>query len=171
MCEADGRRKSQQQAEGSGSRGFILTPTFDKDTLSYDLIVDHSVSSVNLSAVTIDSKAVVSGAGTIQLQSGNNEISVVVRAENGTERTYTIHVVRQTNGPTYNAGLGSGVTVTPGNGSTGSSVQTGGSASGPGISNSGPGISNGGSGSMGGSQPGFSAPGSTAGAARVDRAQ
>ena len=151
--------------KGLGAEGFILTPTFDKDTLSYDLIVDHSVSSVNLSAVTIDSKAVVSGAGTIQLQSGNNEISVVVRAENGTERTYTIHVVRQTNGPTYNAGLGSGVTVTPGNGSTGSSVQNGGSASGPGISNSGPGISNGGSGSMGGNQPGFSAPGSTVGAA------
>lgn len=154
--------------KGLGAEGFTLTPTFDKDTLSYDLIVDHSVSSVNLSAVTIDSKASVSGVGTIQLQSGNNEIPVVVRAENGTERTYTIHVVRQTNGPTYNAGLGSGITVTPGNGNTGSSgssVQTGGSSGGPGISNSGPGISNVGSGSGGGSQPGFSAPGSTAGAA------
>ena len=66
--------------KGLGAEGFILTPTFDKDTLSYDLIVDHSVSSVNLSAVTIDSKA-VKGAGTIQLQSGNNEISVVASVQ------------------------------------------------------------------------------------------
>ena len=145
--------------KGLGAEGFVLTPTFNRDIPSYDLIVDHSVSSVTINAVTIDSKASVSGAGTIQLQSGNNEISVVVRAENGSERTYMIHVVRQNNGPTYNAGLGSGVTVSP-SGSNSGAVSgpaggSGASVSGPGFSNAGPGFSN------SGSQPGFSAPGSS----------
>lgn len=126
---------------GLGADGFTLTPTFNKDTVSYDLIVDHSVSNVTINASAIDSKASVRGTGNVQLQSGNNEISVVVRAENGTERTYAIHVVRQTNGPTYNAALGGG-----GGASTGGTNVTidgpGINASGPGISNGGPGISN-----------------------------
>lgn len=131
--------------KGLGAEGFVLTPTFNRDTVSYDLIVDHSVSNVTIDAVAIDSKAVVSGAGNIQLQSGNNEINIVVKAENGDERTYKIHVVRQTGGPTYNAGIGSGVNVTvqPDNSS-------GSTSGGPGISDNGPGISNGGPGVSGG---------------------
>ena len=94
---------------GLGVEGFTLTPTFNRDTYSYDLIVDHSVSNVTVSASAIDSKASVRGNGNVSLSSGINDISVVVRAENGTERTYTIHVVRQAGGPTYNGGIGSGV--------------------------------------------------------------
>ncbi|MDD3252167.1 MAG: SH3 domain-containing protein [Lachnospiraceae bacterium] len=125
-----------------GAEGFVLTPTFNKDTTSYDLIVDHSVGNVTIQASAIDSKATVRGAGNIQLQSGNNEISVVVRAENGTERNYAIHVVRQTNGPTYNAGVGGGTVP----GGTSSGDTTGGPSSvvtvGPGGSSSGGGAAN-----------------------------
>lgn len=100
---------------GLGVEGFTLTPTFNRDTYSYDLIVDQSVSNVTVSASTIDSKASIRGNGTVSLSNGTNDISVVVRAENGTERTYTIHVVRQSGGPTYNAGAGGS---TPGTGSS-----------------------------------------------------
>lgn len=128
---------------GLGAEGFNLTPTFYKDTVSYDLIVDHSVSAVTIHASAIDAKAVVSGTGTIQLQAGNNDITVRVKAENGDERDYVIHVVRQTGGPTYNAGLGTGTSsgdsgvmvVGPGM----SSGNQGISAGSQGISNNGPG--------------------------------
>ena len=109
---------------GLGVEGFTLTPTFNRDTYSYDLIVDHSVSNVTVSASAIDSKASVRGNGNVSLSSGINDISVVVRAENGSERTYTIHVVRQAGGPTYNGGISSG---TSGSGS--SSVTVGGPGS------------------------------------------
>lgn len=109
---------------GLGVEGFTLTPTFNRDTYSYDLIVDHSVSNVTVSASAIDSKASVRGNGNVSLSSGINDISVVVRAENGTERTYTIHVVRQAGGPTYNGGISSG-----GSGSGSSSVSVGGPGS------------------------------------------
>lgn len=121
-----------------GAEGFVLTPTFNKDTASYDLIVDHSVSSVNIYANALNSEASISGTGNIQLQSGNNDITVTVKAGNGTLRQYVIHVVRQTNGPTYNSGIGN---VSGGGNPAGP-------LGGPGISNGGPGISNGG--------PGFS---------------
>ena len=117
---------------GLGVEGFTLTPTFNRDTYSYDLIVDHSVTNVTVSASAIDSKASVRGNGNVSLSSGINDISVVVRAENGTERTYTIHVVRQAGGPTYNGGIGSGVS----NGGS-SSVTVGGPGNGTGNVSSG----------------------------------
>lgn len=97
---------------GLGVDGFALTPSFNRDTESYDLIVDPSVSSVTISAAAIDSKASVSGAGTVNLQSGNNDITIAVKAENGYVRNYVIHVVRQDNGPTYSESVGG--TITPG---------------------------------------------------------
>ena len=117
---------------GLGVEGFTLTPTFNRDTYSYDLIVDHSVSNVTVSESAIDSKALVRGNGNGSFSSGINDISVVVRAENGTERTYTIHVVRQAGGPTYNGGIGSGVS-----GGNSSGVTVGGPGSSSGTTSSG----------------------------------
>ena len=58
-----------------GVDGFALTPTFNRDTESYDLIVDPSVASVTVAASAIDSKATIAGTGTVDLQSGVNEIT------------------------------------------------------------------------------------------------
>lgn len=101
---------------GLGVDGFAITPTFNRDTTSYDLIVDPSVSEVKVNAVPLSSTASISGTGSIQLQSGNNEIKVSVTAQNGDVRVYQIHVVRQENGPTHNSSLGSGVSGSSGYG-------------------------------------------------------
>ena len=130
--------------------GYSLTPTFSKDTEKYDLVVDSSVSSVNIRATAIDSKATVSGAGTISLGSGTTIVKIVVKAENGDTRTYQVSIAKGNgNGSTTvvspstgsSAGSQSGSTVGPG-GSTGtsSSGNTPGSSSGtsgPGSSTSG----------------------------------
>lgn len=92
-----------------GVDGFALTPTFNRDTESYDLIVDPSVASVTVAASAIDSKATIAGTGTVDLQSGVNEITVTVKAANGNLRNYVLHVVRQSGGPTYSSSIGSGV--------------------------------------------------------------
>lgn len=129
---------------GLGAEGFVLTPTFNRDTTSYDLIVDYSVSNVSIYANVLDSTASVSGVGNIQLQSGSNEIRVQVKAQNGDVREYVIHVVRQNNGPTYNGSIGgssSGTgSVTPGGSSTPAANPGGSNAYGPGVS-AGPGVS------------------------------
>lgn len=111
-----------------GVDGFALTPTFNRDTESYDLIVDPSVTSVTVSAAAIDSKASIAGTGTTDLQSGINEITIIVRAENGNVRNYVLHIVRQSGGPTYSSSLGS---------STSSGSGQSGTATGPGMTSSG----------------------------------
>jgi|GEM_PF-3592312 len=68
---------------------------FDKDKLTYTLIVDNSVTSVNISAQAADNKASVSGTGAKTLKIYSNIINVVVTAENNSKKTYTINVVRR----------------------------------------------------------------------------
>ncbi len=97
----------------------------------------------------IDSKSSVSGTGNINLQSGNNDITVAVKAENGSVRNYVIHVVRQDNGPTYSDSIGSG--VNPGSGGGSGAGPGGGPGSGPGGGSSSP---SGNSGNPGGSSGG-----------------
>jgi len=94
--------------------GYALTPTFNRDTESYDIIVNPSVDKISVNAAAIDSKASVAGTGTVPLQSGNNTIQVEVKAENGSVRTYRLHVVRQSDAPVVN--------VNPGGQTTGNSA-------------------------------------------------
>lgn len=109
--------------------GFVMTPTFNRDTMEYNLIVDPSVSSINISASVLNSAASVSGTGNVTLQSGNNDIRVKVTAQNGNVREYILHVVRQTGGPTYSGGSGEAANPA-GSGSTSEGTSTG-----PGVSN------------------------------------
>ena len=122
------------------AEGYSLTPSFGKDTESYNLIVNTSVSSIQVNAATADSKASVSGAGSIPLNGSTTDIAITVTAENGSARTYTIHVVKQDGGP-----------VSSGSSGSAGSPSSPGSSEGPGGGNgsSGPG-SSGGSGSSGG---------------------
>ena len=109
--------------------------TYNRDTLEYNLIVDPSVSSITVNASAIDGRATVNGSGTIQLQSGANDVRIAVTAQNGSVREYVVHVVRQDNGPTYSSSVGGST-----GGSSGSSAGPGGGEVGPGVS-SGPGVS------------------------------
>lgn len=75
--------------------GYSLTPSFAINmTTQYSLIVPESTSSVNISASTVNSNARVSGTGTVSLAKGTNTIKLVVTAQSGTTRTYTLTIVR-----------------------------------------------------------------------------
>jgi hypothetical protein len=96
--------------------GFNMTPSFSRDTTEYQVIVDQSVTNVNVNASVIDSKAGISGTGNVQVLNASNEITVRVTAQNGSIRDYKITVVKQNGGPTYNGmissgGTGSGISV------------------------------------------------------------
>lgn len=107
------------------AEGYSLTPSFGKDTESYNLIVNTSVSSIQVNAAAADSKASVSGAGSIPLNGSTTDIAITVTAENGSARTYTIHVVKQDGGPVSSGSSGSaGSPSSPG--SSGGSGSSGG---------------------------------------------
>jgi hypothetical protein len=71
------------------------TVVFDKDKLTYTVIVDNAVTSVNIGAEAADDKASVSGTGAKTLKVYSNVINVVVTAENTSKKTYAINVVRR----------------------------------------------------------------------------
>lgn len=67
---------------------------FDSDILEYEITVDESkVKEINLSAVKDDSRSTISGnLGVLSVHPGTNTYQIVVKAEDGTERTYSVVV-------------------------------------------------------------------------------
>ena len=104
---------------GLSVSGFTMEPAFSMDTEAYSLTVDPSVGSVNVQASPIASTTSVEGTGTVSILSDQTEIPVLVRAENGDVRTYTIRVVRQAGGQTGGQ-TGGGISPGGGPGSSGS---------------------------------------------------
>lgn len=67
---------------------------FNASTYNYNATVKYDVSSVNITASASDSKATVQGLGSKSLKVGKNTFNVVVTAENGSVKTYTITIIR-----------------------------------------------------------------------------
>ena len=68
---------------------------FQKNNLNYSITVDYNVSDITINASAEDSKASVSGTGKKNLALYNNNFQVVVKAENGSTKTYNIEVIRK----------------------------------------------------------------------------
>lgn len=73
---------------------------FSSDKTSYSLNTDSDFISIKASAT--DSNAIISGIGNVSVNYGNNVFDVVVMAENGLEKRYTINVFRQDNRSSVN---------------------------------------------------------------------
>lgn len=66
--------------------------SFNTNQTTYNIKVGSDVNDITVRATTAHSKATYSVSGNKNLKAGNNVISVVVRAENGTTKTYKINV-------------------------------------------------------------------------------
>lgn len=71
-----------------------LTPEFQRDILEYYLIVDLNIEEIEINAVPEDTKSTVIVRGNKDLIEGENTVDIIVRAENGTSKTYKIYVTR-----------------------------------------------------------------------------
>lgn len=72
--------------------GYELTPAFSKDITEYTVTVPENTKQVTISATENDSAASVQGTGTFDVTAGTNTFEILVRAENGSEKTYKITV-------------------------------------------------------------------------------
>lgn len=68
-----------------------LSPEFNASLTEYTLELNEDVRSLTINATATDAKAKVEGTGKIDLKEGNNTINIVVTAENGAKKTYTIN--------------------------------------------------------------------------------
>ena len=74
---------------------FSLSPTFKGDLTEYSLVVEHDVSSIQVSATPVVTKSTVSGTGKHNLEVGTNEIKINCKSESGSTKTYTLTIVRE----------------------------------------------------------------------------
>lgn len=82
----DNALKSLQISPGT------LNPAFSAGTTSYTVDLPEDTKSIVVSAVANDSKAKVAVSHNNDLEPGANKTYIVVTAENGTQRTYTLNV-------------------------------------------------------------------------------
>ena len=71
--------------------GYTLSPAFSGDKQAYTVTLENGTKSLTVNASSTDGKAQISGAG-YQSLDGKDSINVSVRAENGSERVYTIKI-------------------------------------------------------------------------------
>lgn len=67
---------------------------FTASKTQYEVSVPNSVKLVEVYAKAKDSKATISGTGNVELKEGKNTEEIVVTAEDGTKKTYTIVITR-----------------------------------------------------------------------------
>ena len=80
-----------------GVEGYNIEPTFKKSTTNYYTTVPADVTSVKIIAKPLDKKQTVTGGGVVYLNYGKNVHEVVVKAQDGSTRTYTITITRTDN--------------------------------------------------------------------------
>lgn len=87
------------KSSNANLKNLGITPNdfsgFKANTTTYNVTVPYNVESVKVYANAQDSKSTITGAGTKKLKEGTNSIAVVVTAEDGTKKTYTINVTRK----------------------------------------------------------------------------
>ena len=69
--------------------GYTLSPAFSGDRQAYTVTLANGTKSVTVNATAVDGKAQISGSGYQNLE-GKDSLNLFVKAENGTERIYTI---------------------------------------------------------------------------------
>lgn len=75
-----------------GEESYEIDPEFSADVLEYNVTVPTGTTMVNVNATKNDSTAIVDGDGEIEVTEGLNTIPIVVTAQNGDEKTYTLIV-------------------------------------------------------------------------------
>lgn len=81
---SNSKLESLQIAEGA------ILPEFNSSTVEYSISIPNEITKLNISAVAEDSKATVKISGNEELQIGDNNIEIVVTAEDGSKTTYKI---------------------------------------------------------------------------------
>lgn len=72
--------------------GVTLDPKFDNSRKTYNVTLPNTTEKIKINASTTDSKASLTGIGEKNVSEGLNKFKVVVTAENGYKKTYTLNV-------------------------------------------------------------------------------
>ncbi len=92
--EPDAAKSSVNTLASLSVEGYSITPIFKSALTDYNVTVASNVTEVTVNATSTHNKASYKVNGNTNLIYGLNKVNVVVTAENGIKRTYTIEVNR-----------------------------------------------------------------------------
>ena len=69
--------------------------TFDKEKTDYKIEVDYDTAIIEIKAEAEDKKAIISGTGKKALEVGENKYKIIVTAQNGEEKEYSLSILRK----------------------------------------------------------------------------
>lgn len=82
-----------------------MTPEFNKDNTKYYVVTDLNTEQIKVTAIPAHEKATITISGNTKLKEGKNTITINVKAEDGTTKTYYIYVNKVDNIAMANAML------------------------------------------------------------------
>ena len=89
--ETEDEKSSNTNLKTLSIEGYTLSPKFSASVVGYSIqITDTEIDKLNIVAEAEDDKATVTIEGNNGLEFGDNTIQVIVKAEDGTTKTYTI---------------------------------------------------------------------------------
>lgn len=89
------RKNSNANLKTLSVEGETLSPSFNKDVVEYSINVEPEVKNLNITAATEVDTSSYEIVGNSNFKAGENEVKIIVTAEDGTKKTYTITVNRQ----------------------------------------------------------------------------
>lgn len=92
QAELESTYSTNNNLKGLTIDGYTLTPEFSKDVTDYTVDVPEDTKQVIIKATKDDVNESITGDGTINVTLGVNAIKIVVQAQSGAEKTYTITV-------------------------------------------------------------------------------
>ena len=90
---------SNNNLSGLSVSGYSISPAFDPSVTAYTLTVPNAAGTVTVNATTQDSGASTTGTGSKVLAVGSNSLVIEVTAADGSKKTYTINVIRESGTP------------------------------------------------------------------------
>ena len=88
--ESNIKKSNDNSLKRLSIEGTTISPEFKSNVYEYTASVDSAIEKVKINATTNDSKAVVSGTGEVSVSEGVNNLEIIVSAEDGSTKTYTI---------------------------------------------------------------------------------
>lgn len=96
MSEEEAKKeKSNKNLSSLEVVGYNLNPYFNKNNLTYTVIIPEDVTSLEINAEPEAEGAIVRVSGNTKLTKSENTISVRVTVEDGTSKVYTITVLKE----------------------------------------------------------------------------
>ena len=92
QAELEASYSKNNNLSSLGVEGYTLNEEFNKDTLEYTVTVPSDIEKITLTGAAEDKKASINGLGEFEVSEGENKFEVVVTAENGSTKTYTVKV-------------------------------------------------------------------------------